>query len=351
MKAVFFLILVLLFPVSLVPAQTGRGSTNAANIIQLTDEEAKANAEVNRLSAEVARLYSEKKYDEALKQAQASIAIAEAAKLFEKGVGAGALGNLAEVYLVKSKESEAIDLFLRAAATYEKFAGKRASPQIVEYLERAASTEVRRAVPRFGKARDIYLELLALKEQIYGAQSREVVKALDEVAEVYRYGEKYDEAEQYYQRAVTLSDQLFKPEDKEYGKAFNRYQCFSSQVPGLKLDKKYQQNFHDFSKKRNIKYPRPESDQIVQGGVVNSRAINLAKPPFPDAARGRFGGMVIVQVTIDENGKVAEAEAICGFKVFAEVSVRAARESIFTPTMLNGVPVKVTGVIVYNFTP
>jgi TonB family protein len=350
MKTVFFLILILLFPAS-VSAQTGRGSGSDTNAIKLTAEEVKANDEVNRLSANVARLFREKKYDEALKQAQASVATAEAAKLFDKGIAAGALGNLAEIYLVKSKESEAIDLFLRAAATQEKGVGKRASPQVVKYLERAVSAEVKRAVPSFGKARDIYLELLALKEQIYGAQSREVVAALDNLAEVYRYGEKYDEAEQYYQRAVTLSDQLFKPEDKEYGKAFNHYQCFNYQVPGLNLDKKYLQNFQAFAKNRNIKYPLPEPNKTIQGGVVNSRATSLAKPPFPDGARGRYGGTVVVQVTIDENGRVTDAEATCGFQVFAEVSVRAARQSTFTPTMLNGIPVKVTGVIVYNFTP
>ncbi|HYP50554.1 MAG TPA: TonB family protein, partial [Pyrinomonadaceae bacterium] len=81
-----------------------------------------------------------------------------------------------------------------------------------------------------------------------------------------------------------------------------------------------------------------------------SRATFLAKPPFPGAARGpRLGGVVVVKVTIDENGKVVEAESTCGFSVFAEGSVRAARMSTFTPTIIDGVPVKITGVIVYNF--
>jgi TonB family protein len=149
---------------------------------------------------------------------------------------------------------------------------------------------------------------------------------------------------------VTLSDQLFKPDEKDYGKAFDRYQCFSSQVPGLKLDDKYSKNFAVFAKNRNIKYPLAPPEQKKHMGIINSRATFLGKPAFPNAARGpRLGGVVIVKVTIDENGKVVEAESICGFSVFAEGSVRAAKMSTFTPTVIDGVPVKVTGVIVYNF--
>ena len=350
MKAIFLLTLFLI-AINFISAQTPQqGSGIAEKVVQLTAEEAKANAEVNRLSAETARLFREKKYDEALKQAQAALAVAEAAKLFDKGVAVAALANLGEIYLVKSRESEAIDLFLRAAASLEKGLGKRAAPQVVKYLERAASAEVRRTNPDFGKARDIYLELLALKEQIYGAESRETVAALVDVAEVYRFGAKYDEAEQYYQRAVTLSDQLFKPEDKDYGKAFDHYQCFNYQIPFLKPDDKYTKNFAAFAKNRNIKYPLPQPDPTAKVGVVNSRAIKLAKPPYPSGVRG-LGGVAVVKVTIDENGKVSEAQPTCGFTVFTEAAVRAARASTFTPTIIEGKPAKVTGVIIYKFSP
>jgi TonB family protein len=349
MKTIFFLTLILLFPV-FISAQVELKTAAPKKLVQLTVEETKANAEVTRLNAEVKRLFGEKDYDEALKQAQKAVETAEAAKLFDKGVASSALVNLAEIYLAKSKENEAADLFLRAAATLEKGLGTRAAPQVVKYLERAAAAEVNRGMANFVKARDIYLELLALKEQIFGAQSREVIAALDDVAEVYRFGEKYDEAEQYFQRAVTLSDQLFKPEDKEYGRAFDRYQCFNYQIPGLKLDGKYSKNFEAFAKNRNVKYQPAEEKKAVAGGIVNSKAIYLARPRYPDAAvRPRLGGVAIVQVTIDENGKVTSAEPTCGYNIFTEEAVRSARQSTFSPTVLNGTPVKVTGVIIYKF--
>jgi hypothetical protein len=57
----------------------------------------------------------------------------------------------------------------------------------------------------------------------------------------------------------------------------------------------------------------------------------------------------MVQVTIDESGNVIEAKSTCGITQFLEVSEKAALRSKFSPTQLNGKPVKVSGIIVYNF--
>lgn len=90
--------------------------------------------------------------------------------------------------------------------------------------------------------------------------------------------------------------------------------------------------------------------KTISGGVVNSKAINLPKPEYPPAAQSvRAAGAVNVQVIIDENGDVISAEAASGHPLLRAAAVRAAREAKFSPTKLSGQPVKVTGVIVYNF--
>lgn len=95
--------------------------------------------------------------------------------------------------------------------------------------------------------------------------------------------------------------------------------------------------------------PVPET---ISGGVLNGRATNLVKPPYPAAARAvRASGAVNVQVTIDENGDVIEAAAVSGHPLLRAAAVAAARASKFSPTLLAGAPVKVTGVIIYNFQP
>lgn len=89
---------------------------------------------------------------------------------------------------------------------------------------------------------------------------------------------------------------------------------------------------------------------IVHGGVVNGKAISLPKPAYPEYAKAaQASGPVRVEVTIDEEGNVIEAEAVSGHELLRDASVAAAREAKFSPTRLNGVPVKVTGTIIYNF--
>jgi periplasmic protein TonB len=88
----------------------------------------------------------------------------------------------------------------------------------------------------------------------------------------------------------------------------------------------------------------------ISGGVLNGKAISLPKPAYPAIARqAHASGTVVVQVTIDENGNVISARAVSGHPLLQAVSVGAARGARFSPTKLSGQPVKVTGVITYNF--
>ena len=60
-------------------------------------------------------------------------------------------------------------------------------------------------------------------------------------------------------------------------------------------------------------------------------------------------GAVTIEVTIDENGKVISAHAVSGHMLLRESATAAARQAVFTPTLLHDKPVQVSGVIVYNF--
>ncbi len=95
--------------------------------------------------------------------------------------------------------------------------------------------------------------------------------------------------------------------------------------------------------------PTPPSHP-VSGGVLNGKAISLPKPAYPAIARtAHASGTVVVQVVIDENGNVISAHAVSGHPLLTAVAVAAARGARFSPTKLSGQPVKVTGVITYNF--
>jgi TonB family protein len=91
---------------------------------------------------------------------------------------------------------------------------------------------------------------------------------------------------------------------------------------------------------------------VVSKGVITSQATYLPKPVYPAAARAvKAGGGVSVQVMIDESGKVTSAKAVNGHPLLRAEAEKAARNARFTPTFLSNEPVKVTGVIIYNFVP
>jgi TonB family protein len=93
-----------------------------------------------------------------------------------------------------------------------------------------------------------------------------------------------------------------------------------------------------------------EVEELLGAGVLNGRAIELPKPAYPnDARREGVSGTVVVQVKIDEEGKVYAAEAVSGPSQLRIASMAAARLARFTPTVLCDRPVKVIGVITYDY--
>jgi protein TonB len=60
-------------------------------------------------------------------------------------------------------------------------------------------------------------------------------------------------------------------------------------------------------------------------------------------------GTVNVQVLIDEKGNVVSATPVSGHPLLMHAARTAALQARFSPTMLGDQPVKVSGVITYNF--
>jgi len=97
--------------------------------------------------------------------------------------------------------------------------------------------------------------------------------------------------------------------------------------------------------------PKPTPPKApISGGVLNGRAVRLVQPPYPAIARSAHAsGQVRVQIVIDENGNVISATPVSGHPLLQGAARAAAAASKFTPTKLSGQPVKVSGVIIYNF--
>ena len=93
-----------------------------------------------------------------------------------------------------------------------------------------------------------------------------------------------------------------------------------------------------------------EGRRVVAGGIINWKAVSKPQPAYPpDARAARVGGTVVVQVEVGEDGSVAKAEAVSGPEMLREAAEDAALAAKFSPTRLSGQPVRVSGVITYNF--
>ncbi|HEX6185509.1 MAG TPA: cytochrome c oxidase assembly factor Coa1 family protein [Pyrinomonadaceae bacterium] len=96
--------------------------------------------------------------------------------------------------------------------------------------------------------------------------------------------------------------------------------------------------------------PSPSNGKTISGGVLNGKAISKPEPPYPAIAKAaRASGLVTVQVTVDETGHVVSASAVSGHPLLREAAVQAARQARLSPTLLSGEPVKVSGLLTYNF--
>ncbi len=87
------------------------------------------------------------------------------------------------------------------------------------------------------------------------------------------------------------------------------------------------------------------------GASLGDKRVHAPQPAYPATARAAGAqGPVSVRVTVDEDGNVVAAEAVSGHPLLHAAAVGAARESKFRPTLVEGRPAKVSGVISYVFT-
>lgn len=89
---------------------------------------------------------------------------------------------------------------------------------------------------------------------------------------------------------------------------------------------------------------------VVHKNIINGSALSLPRPVYPPLAKQMgIQGVVSVQVLIDESGKVISATAVGGSPFLRLEAQKAAFQARFSPTVLNDQPVRVSGVITYNF--
>jgi TonB family protein len=93
-------------------------------------------------------------------------------------------------------------------------------------------------------------------------------------------------------------------------------------------------------------------EKVIIAGWMNSRAINFEFPKYPSAIKGRRSeARVEVRIMTDVDGNVLSADVSRGPVDLHTAALEAARRLKFPPTVLSGVPTKVSGWVSFDFNP
>jgi TonB family protein len=308
-------------------------------------------AEAGRLHALAVRLFNEKKYDEAL------VAAKRAAELREKSLGAehfstrASLNNLAQVYIAKGDYGEALKILQRLLPIYEKVL-KPGSAEVFKALEQIAVLSLRERRP--GDAEKAYKRNLELREAA-GADSPQTAHALSLLASFYQFSGRPEQAKPLYQRAVSIWEKGASDPPPEYVTTLERYSCLLRKDDREAEAEALNSRLSELKERRDSNAAAAAAgaggeETEIRGGVLNGKAIARPAPHYPSEAReAREQGVVVVSVIVDESGRVILACAISGPRKLRDASEAAAYGWRFTPTLLSGVPVKVSGIITFNF--
>ncbi|HXW06211.1 MAG TPA: energy transducer TonB [Vicinamibacterales bacterium] len=97
--------------------------------------------------------------------------------------------------------------------------------------------------------------------------------------------------------------------------------------------------------------PPPQAPVRVGGAIKPPTKVKDVRPTYPPIAQSaRVQGVVIIEATIGANGRVTDAKVLRSIPLLDQAALDAVKQWVFTPTLLNGVPVPVIMTVTVNFT-
>jgi protein TonB len=96
--------------------------------------------------------------------------------------------------------------------------------------------------------------------------------------------------------------------------------------------------------------PPPQAAVRVGGQVKAPKKVRDVKPVYPEIAKqARLVGVVVLECTISPQGRVTDVKVLRGIPLLDQSAIDAVRQWLYTPTLLNGVPVPVIMTVTVNF--
>jgi len=295
---------------------------------------------LKKISQDAVSSYQKQKYDDAVKFGQQAVDLSLKIYGAEHLETAVAYTNLGVIYHEKKKLKESIESLQKAVNIYQKHSESE-SKKLIKAYETLAFSQF--ADNKNDEAEANYLKAIEIAETKFGKESKESFSPTLNLANFYARDKKFEKADEFYLKGYAVAIKNFEKEGKEIDQIEDLRSCL---VTGRNYTA---ENYKAFREAREKLFGRKT---LEQAGILNGKAKSLPKPAYPSEARmQRLSGTVSVKVKIDEQGNVTEARAICGHPILGKASEDSARGAKFEPTMIDGKPTKVSGIIVYNFVP
>lgn len=312
--------------------------------------------EANRLNAQVISLYNAGSYDEALPLARRALAIRERILSPDNQLIASSLVNLAEIHRAKGQYDDAERFFERSLSIYERTLGAN-DANVARLLNSLAFVYFARR--NYGQAERAFRRVLAIRENNLGPEHLDVAQSLYNLAEFFETGGDYDEAQPLLRRALTIRVNRLGRSHPDVSLTVAKYGCVLRKANRESEAETLERDFSSDSERNAAGVrPTPAEDagmetglaQSVRAGVITGRAISRVEPAYPlEAREQRVTGQVTVRIIVNENGRVIHACAVSGHRLLLRASEQSAYRWRFTPTQMEGRPVRTTGSISFNF--
>lgn len=254
---------------------------------------------------------------------------------------ADALVNVAILHLGKQDFERAEPLVKQAISNYDK--ANRITANTAFVLE--TLTLLRWRVRDYHMAEFYGKRAIETNEKLYGDRSLQLLDSLHNLIRVYEADGRNEDANTLYLRILALAEARKDDIPDRLAQMLIIYRCShrdARQAPAIQaIDRRIEEV---------LGWNPDLKQETVSEGILNGRALALPRPIYPDQARmARASGTVVVEVKIDECGKVVEANVRSGRPELRFVSVTAGMNARFSPTLVKGIPVGVNGIIHHNF--
>lgn len=94
----------------------------------------------------------------------------------------------------------------------------------------------------------------------------------------------------------------------------------------------------------------PVAPVRVGGKISEPRKVKHVVPEYPEVAvDARIRGVVILEALIGPDGRVQSVTVLRGVPLLQEAAVKAVRQWVYTPTLLDGIPVPVIMTVTVSF--